>query len=291
MKVIELNSDWYDKYNFYLSNHRESMIYHSLNYKFFINDLLGAKDNYLIAIDNNNEIKGVLPIFKKEGSLGTVYNSLPFYGSNGGIISKDEQAKRVLLTFYNGLVTKKDVAAATLIDNPLDQNYPYNLINISEKDFRVGQLSRIEGNYKDLEDLMVLFHYKTRNTIRKAIKSEVKVSVENNLFVFLEETHKENMVSIGGLAKPKDFFRLVQQKFEAGKDYRIYVARYNEVPVAAVLIFYYNKTVDYYTPVIVKEFRHLQALSLLITKAMFDAANNSFIWWNWGGTWSTQEGV
>ena len=49
--------------------------------------------------------------------------------------------------------------------------------------------------------------------------------------------------------------------------------------------------VEYYTPVIINEYRSLQPLSLLITQAMFDASNLGFNWWNWGGTWQTQQGV
>ncbi len=147
------------------------------------------------------------------------------------------------------------------------------------------------GSFVDLEDIMLKYDSKTRNIIRKAIKSDVKVTIENNQFEFLRHTHFENMASIGGLAKEVSFFENVEESFEAGVDYDIYVARIGEIPIAAMLIFYFGKVVEYYTPVIVKEYRSYQPLSLLISTAMFNASKLGYEWWNWGGTWSSQGGV
>ena len=57
------------------------------------------------------------------------------------------------------------------------------------------------------------------------------------------------------------------------------------------MLFYFNKSVEYYTPVIVNEYRNLQPLSLLIFEAIKDALKGGYEIWNWGGTWPTQDGV
>ena len=62
-------------------------------------------------------------------------------------------------------------------------------------------------------------------------------------------------------------------------------------PVAALLLFFYNRIVEYYTPVVRKEYRNSQALSATIFRAMCDASNQRYSWWNWGGTWLSQDGV
>lgn len=99
------------------------------------------------------------------------------------------------------------------------------------------------------------------------------------------------MIEIGGMAKPRRFFDLIPSYFEAERDYRIYVAKIGNELVAAVLVFFYNRVVEYYTPVIKKEYRDTQALSAVIFRAMCDAADSEFAWWNWGGTWLSQDGV
>ena len=61
--------------------------------------------------------------------------------------------------------------------------------------------------------------------------------------------------------------------------------------IAAILVFFFNRTVEYYTPVVRKEYRDTQAISAVIFRAMCDASVQGYAWWNWGGTWLSQEGV
>ena len=127
--------------------------------------------------------------------------------------------------------------------------------------------------------------------VRKAEKLGVAVATDEGEMDFLVQTHAENMMEVGGRPKNAAFFGLVARRFKHGPEYRIYVARIDGRPVAAVLLFYYNGTVEYFTPVVRKEYRETQALSLAIYRAMCDASIAGFRWWNWGGTWSSQEGV
>jgi lipid II:glycine glycyltransferase (peptidoglycan interpeptide bridge formation enzyme) len=71
----------------------------------------------------------------------------------------------------------------------------------------------------------------------------------------------------------------------------LYLADLNGTLIAALLLLYFNRTVEYYTPVVRMGYRTLQPLSLLIFTAMKDALRRGFIYWNWGGTWLTQDGV
>ncbi|MFM6007618.1 MAG: GNAT family N-acetyltransferase, partial [Sphaerospermopsis kisseleviana] len=78
--------------------------------------------------------------------------------------------------------------------------------------------------------------------------------------------------------------------YQSGKDYRIYTAHLNGDTISALLLFYAGEAVEYYTPVIVEKYRDKQALSLIIYTAMIDASINGYKHWNWGGTWTTQQG-
>ena len=88
-----------------------------------------------------------------------------------------------------------------------------------------------------------------------------------------------------------DLPKEIETFFEEGKDYKIYIAKKEGKKIAALLLFYYNKTVEYFTPVIESEYRSLQPMSVLIYQAMIDASIKGFKYWNWGGTWKSQEGV
>jgi hypothetical protein len=291
MKVSILTEDKYIAYEAFLKTHKAAMIYYSIKFKGFLEKQTKSEAMYFVAVDDNDNIQGILPLMVKFGPLGKVLNSLPYYGSNGGILANMKEAKEVLMDKYLEVANSGEFVSATLIENPLDKDYPYDKINVDEADFRIGQLTNIAGNFSNLEELMIRFDSKTRNIIRKAIKSDVKVNIENDQFDFLRNTHFDNMESIGGLAKEVSFFENILEFFETGVDYDVYVARIDNIPVAATLVFYYGKVVEYYTPVIVKEYRSFQPLSLIITTAMFNASALGFEWWNWGGTWQSQGGV
>jgi hypothetical protein len=291
-KIEKLSFDRYKDYERYVSACNDSMLYHTLNYKLFLEDVLGVEDHYLIALDSKDQIQGILPLMMKEWESKKVYNSLPFYGSNGGILSSLEESFNSLLNEYNLLVSQANVIGSTIITNPLCNNHnDYSKVKHSFTDYRIGQFTEIYFPDNHRDNLMDLFHYKTRNMVRKAMKQNIKVEIDNTQVDFLRGVHKLNLESIGGRSKPDTFFEKFVNYFKPGIDFNIYVAKSNDELIAALLLFYHKNTVEYYTPVIVEEFRDKQPLSLIIYEAMVDASKKGYKLWNWGGTWESQHGV
>lgn len=290
LKVVRLDKDTEEDYMKFVESHRDSLLFHTLKYRNLILKITNSLPEYLIACDDG-EIKGVLPLMIKEGPYGKVINSLPYYGSNGGILSVCTTAKEMLMECYNQMVIKKEYISSVVVLNPFDPNLINNKFLNNEIDFRIGQITFLRSDYTDIEDLIIDFHTKTRNMIRKALKSDVKVKVENDQWEFLKRTHIENMRKINGKSKSDDFFKYSKDVFSAGKDYNIFVARKGNKIISALLVFYFGNTIEYYMPVIDQEYRSLQPLSLAISVAMLDGSSKGFEKWNWGGTWESQEGV
>ena len=292
LTCIKLTEAWNDRYDDFVSKHESSMFFHTNKYKRLLNTILGVEDNYLLAIDENQVIQAILPLMYKKGILGTVVNSLPFYGSNGAILSNSDLAFDFLKEYYdNNIAGNIEIAASTVISNPLITNHNYENIKHEIKDHRIGQFTKIGFSENHEEQLMNLFHYKTRNMVRKSQKQNLEVVVDNSQIDFLFDTHKKNMAAIGGRAKIEIFFRTFSEIYKENEDYKIYVAKDNGVPIAALLLFYHNQTVEYYSPVIIEEHREKQPLSLLIFEAMKNASEGGYKLWNWGGTWASQDGV
>ena len=287
MEIRKLEKEDYKKYEIFLLSFKESLLYYSPRYKDFLEELLTVESNYLMALDKDENIQAILPIMIKEGEFGTIINSLPYYGSNGGILSKNEEAYNGLLNHYNSLI--KNSAGSTYITNPLQKDIKELQYNILDK--RIGQWTSIDYDENIEENIMSSFDSSARRNVRKAIKENVTVEVDNSQIGFLYETHYENITSIGGKAKDKKFFTLIDKYFEKEKDYNIYIAKLNGEKIGALLLFYYNETVEYFTPAAVSEYRNVQALPLINYQAMIDANKKDFRWWNWGGTWLTQDGV
>ena len=287
MIVRGLQERDYEKYEEFLLQFEETLLYYSIKYKLFLEELLSVESNYLLVVDESDNIQAILPLMKKKGKFGVVVNSLPYYGSNGGIVSSNDQAYALLLDYYYALT--KDIAGSTYIANPLDKDKKELEYDVLDR--RIGQWTPIEYIENIEESIMLSYHSKTRNLVRKAMKLNIEVKVDNTKIDFLYETHYENITSIGGKAKSRAFFELLDKHFKQGKEYNLYVALLDGKIIGAVLLFYYNKTVEYFTPAVISEYRSYQPTSLIIYKAMVEASKNGYRWWNWGGTWLTQDGV
>ena len=290
MRIEALTPHFAEPYEEFLLARPETLLFQSWRYQSMLIDLLGCSQQGLLALDDAGHIQAVLPLLAANGPLGVVLNSLPYYGSNGALIGDDPAARAMLVAAYHNLVQAQGVAASTLIENPLApggaDGIAYDLT-----DERIGQLTPLPAAGDEKAALMQSFHHKTRNMVRKAEKRGVEVVVDNEAMTFLMDVHQQNMREIGGLAKSRNFFVALPQYFRPGQDYRIYVARLGGEMIAAILVFFFNRTVEYYTPVVRKEYRDTQAISAVIFRAMCDASVQGYAWWNWGGTWLSQEGV
>jgi len=299
LQVNRLTPELEKSYEAFVRSVPNALFFSSLGYRNLLKKFLGAEDHYFIAQKDDGQILGVLPSFIKDVSgRGSVANSLPFYGSHGGVITanNNKQVVSALLTHFRDFVEDRGCLSSTVITSPFDEDLSLyeECTGFTTTDSRIGQLTLLpkgEGNSAQL--VMDSLHQKTRNMVRKAEKLGITVSNKQwqGGLNFLAETHADNMEKIGGAAKPTRFFELVESMFVYGADYRIYTAWHDDEPVAALLLFYFKDTVEYFTPVIVQQHRSNQPLSLLIHHAMADAVDEGFRWWNWGGTWHTQEGV
>ncbi len=279
-----------EAYDAFLLGDPSTLVYQTSSYMGLLENLLGATNATLLARDDEGQLKGALPLMRKEGPFGAVLNSLPFYGSNGALIARNTFAADALRAQFMRVAQQEDVAAWTVVENPLDPS-GFVPFEAAMEEARIGQFTPLpqEGNIPDA--LMTAFHGKTRNMVRKTEKLGIEVRTDPTAFDFLARTHTDNMAEIGGQAKSHRFFDLVPSYFNAGRDYQIYVASLDGVDIAALLVLFWNKTVEYYTPVVVKAHRSSQPLSALIFQAMCDAAERGYVWWNWGGTWHSQAGV
>lgn len=294
MTIQVLKENLFNDYDYFLLKNKNNLFYASSKYLLFLEKILDCKTHVLI-VKVDDSIIACLPLMFKDGNLGRVYNSLPFYGSNGGIISNSENATSLLLKKYNEIISEDNVASSNYIENPLNKISLENSIIYNEEDFRIGQFTPLNlDNPNELENkdlLMQSLHTKTRNTIRKAIKSEIVVGIDNSSMNFVKKEHVEGMIKINGKPKSDLFFDSISKLFTAGSDYNIFVAKKEEIIIAAVLVFYFNKTVEYFVPVTSEGYRNFQPNSLIIYEAMIDAMNKGYQYWNWGGTWESQSGV
>lgn len=290
MEIAKL-SDYQSQYD-HLLTLESTLIFNTTKYLNVLEAFL--EDEPKIAmIKQDDKLLAAIPFMEKDGALGRVINSLPFYGSNGGVVGVNPEQKKALLTaFETHVKTQSEIAAATLITDPLVDPEGYHL-SADFKDERIGQFTRLDDlDHENLDEaVMALFHSKTRNMVRKGLKSEISVVKDNGQKSFLIDTHQDNMHAIGGIAKPKAFFDHLFGTLTEDDDYQIHIALMDGKPVAGLLTLLHKPTVEYYTPVVVADYRTYQPLSVIIFEAMKACVKQGYNCWNWGGTWASQESV
>ncbi len=301
MDIEILTSADEQAYEAMLHEKADTLLYTSLKYRNLLRGYLDAEDCYLIAKQERGVI-GALPLFlKKNRTYGNVLNSLPFYGSNGGVIVSPrvtdlETVIRALIEALHRLVRERDVVIATVITSPFERHRRLYeaYLNPTFRDSRVGQVACLPQFGGDIEHaIMTMIGSKRRGDIRKARKRRIEYTHSSDIEIlrFLADTHRENMRAIGGAPKDWRFFRSAREIFAYDADYHVYVATLDGQLISALLVFYYNNMVEYFTPATVEKYRSLQPNSLLIFEAMKDAIHRGYRYWNFGGTWNTQDGV
>lgn len=289
MKIETLQPKYFEAYNQFLLAQRSSLFYYSLKYRNFLKDLLGCEEKYLVALDGEL-IHGILPLMYIEQDRGRIYNSLPYYGSNGGILANNEKAYHELLYTYNAIASGQTTMASTIINNPFVQQKAGDLVH-NYKDYRIGQFTSLLPTDANRESLMSRIDSSARRNVKKAVTEGVSAEIDCDQIDRLRQMHQHNFIAIGRIPKTDAFFVAVSRHFAPGSDYEIYVAKKEGIVIAGLLLFYFNQTVEYFTPAVEEPYRSIQPLSLILITAMANAARRGFKWWNWGGTWENQVGV
>lgn len=305
LSVTVLTPEFETSYQEFIELTDKSMLYHSLKYRKLLKTILPNSVDHYLCVFKDSEIVGLMPLFIHDGLKGKVINSLPFFGSHGGILFKEGYEKEVfelLSNSLNSLIRDSKASLVTLIE-PLfgAQSDLYDIFNANFFDYRTGQITRMPMvEKKDQIDLTLMscIHSKTRNLIRKGFKHNFSVSssYSEEDITSLQDLHNLTMDKIGGSKKPDTLFHSIPKIFNYGKDYKIYTAKKDGVTVSALLLFYFKNYIEYFIPATHPDFRSSQALSVLIFNAMEDAIRNwpageAELIWNWGGTWGNQSGV
>ena len=300
INVIELTPAFEAEYRSFLLRDPRSLIYSTLEFRDLLQHTVGGDPRYFLAIDERQQILGALPVFRlMVPGVGGVINSLPWYGSHGScVIAPDSPVgiREELIKKFDSLAASPEILTSTMILLPYEEKERViyeSLFQHTTTDGRIGQITPLPEIGADTHlRLEAVLRQKTRNLARKSLKQGFTLVRDSSdkAWNFLYKVHQENMQAVGGRAKPQSHFDALRNTLPPEWQ-QISMAMLDGVPVAALLLLYFNKTVEYFTPVIKQEYRSLQPLSFLIWHGMLDAIGKDFRWWNWGGTWASQHSL
>ena len=288
VRVTRLPSDRDAAYASFVADHPDAQISYTLAYRDLLTELLGCQARYAVAL-RGEAVVGVMPLMSFEGVAGTVLNSLPYFGSNGGPLADDAEACDALCAWYAEEAQAPGIVAATVIANPFAARAPSVVHDVT--DVRIAHVTSLTGDGDAHDRIWAAIDGSARRNVGKAQRCGTVVAVENASLADLEHLHRRSMAAIGASIKSHEFFAGVQRHFQPGIDFDLYVARIGGEAVAALLVFYCAKTVDYYVPAVSPEHRSEQPMAAILLQAMSDAARSGRVRWNWGGSWPSHESL
>ena len=299
IKVREYKKSDAAAYDQCLVSAPQNLIYPTRPFLAFLQDATDSELHCLLA-EEDGHVLGVFPyLMRRDERFGAVYNSLPWYGSYGGCSLSEEagpEVRKVLADAWSDMLqNSSSLLTGTTILSPFEDRYSelYTVSQNDAVDHRIGQITALPTLCSDIDNrLITIFNSKTRNIVRKSLKQSFSLVATDDQWAwdFLCKTHHENMAAIGGRAKPQRHFEVLQRHIPEGWR-ELLIAKIDGKPAAAMLLMFYNKTIEYITPVIKHAYRSLQPLSFLIWHGMLRGIERGYLWWNWGGTWHTQKSL
>lgn len=288
-------------YSELLNSCTDALFFHTPEYLQLLANHLDA--SVLIFISYTDGVAQVaLPFLQKEASKGKVLNSLPYFGSNGSFVvpdankNREENLKKELLEYVTGWCKSNAIVSVNIVTNYFvqqdkewyEQHYKPDFVSV-----RYGQVTPLPLYTEQYEEkLLHLFEDPRPRNIRKALKSGIQIVKDETqeAWDFLYRVHKENMEGIGAPVKKVSFFAAIPTNIPS-QNYSLYLAVLDQKPIACMLLFHSGKTIEYYTPGTLSEYRNLQPSALIVFEAMKEMAAKGYKWWNWGGSSSRESGV
>jgi hypothetical protein len=278
----------------------ESMLYQSPFWLDLLQEIL-QRPIRLLSTWEDDRLTAAMPFMVSPATAsGPVINSLPFFGSIGGIVSDRTGAERevhlnLLLQGLVRIAESMEAVSLNIISRPADpvEDAYRDLLAPDWEDVRTTFVLDLPSPTLDSEEaLMARLAGRTRTALRKAAKQgfEVARSMGRRDAEALYGLHCENMASIGGIRKPRSFMQAVTRRLDRGCP-EIWVARSGTEVIAGALFFVMRESAEYYMTGLSPAFRQSQPLSLLVFEAMKDLAARGIRHFNFGGTWPSQEGL
>ncbi len=168
MKIVPLSNPYYEKWNDYIRNHRQGLIFHSIKWMELVTHVLKYKPLYYAAVADA-EIVGILPLFYVNTWLsGKKMISVPG-GLLAGILADSNEIELELSAKAQELAREYDVQYLELRQaDPLDSSM---LIDTRFHTVRVPIVSE--------EEQMQALRPNIRRALRRSLETEMRIEMES----------------------------------------------------------------------------------------------------------------
>ena len=284
MRVVEMDEADYEQL---VVQSQSSTVYLSSAFLRVLKDVLADSRLTILGLEVRGRFKGGIPCFIKETEDGSVLNSLPFHGSQGGCIFEGEasaEEKAALLTGMTELADSERCVSSTVISSPFSDDSFYSAS--MRTNYTLDRVAQVLSLPDAPAGVLALFDRKCRNSVRRARTAGVEVEWDASLSALkeVEEGNRRVMEALGAVPSPSSFFEAVSRRFRPGEGFRVYRGRRQDETVGLLLVIYHGQTAEYLVPVVHPESRKYSPMNLMVHEAASDAVASGFKRFSFGGT-------
>ncbi len=235
IEIKELPSDLRSQWDEYIHQHSESTFFHLYGWKTIIENELGHKSYYLVALENG-QIKGVLPLARVKSRLfSDSLISLPFC-VYAGVLADNEG-------IANQLTEHAVTIAKELKTGTLELRHQRQVNNEwSRKSLYVTFKKELDS---DNDKNLMAIPRKQRAMVRKGIKKGLVGEEDQSVDRFFE-AYSESVHNLGTPVLPKKYFQLLKKTFRNSCRILTIVDAENTL-VSSVMSFYFkDEVLPYY---------------------------------------------
>lgn len=246
---------------------------------------------FYVGLYKNTELIAVLPGFIKQTSLGTVYNSMPFFGPNAGVLCLDTKYEEISHKLLIGYIDTKMKEMNSPISMAIYTPFLSNHRNLYLNNFSFTENIERQTQYLYISDTE--WDSKIRYDIRKAERAGITVSdtITDEKVDKLYAIYKKNCEDYNIPIKPKSTIIQLAANAKENGNTKFYFAHYQNQIIGALIVLFSINTLSYYLPCSTEDSKTLQPTTFLIVHAFREAKERKINYWNWEASPNKESGV
>lgn len=272
MKIISLTKDIEEQWDLFIENHPDATMYHLLGWKKVLEQIFKLKSYYLIALNNNDEVEGILPMFLMKDILQRKYLISNPFSNMAGICADNQEAinliyqKAIEIANENNVryIEFRQLNSKIIEDLPTKKNFVTLTLQLSE----------------DSNNIWNAISSRNRNKIRKAKKNKLSVDYGIEYIEEFYSVYSKNLRYLGTPLFPFDMFRLIAKVFS--NNIELLVLKKNKKIVSGMFLFKYKNMIFEPWVASLKEYNKIYVNNLLYWQAIKYACKEGFEYFDFG---------
>jgi lipid II:glycine glycyltransferase (peptidoglycan interpeptide bridge formation enzyme) len=274
----------------FIDTNEQATFFHTLEWRDIIAEIYGFLPVYLIALDTDGEVSGIMPsFFTKSHFFGKKIVSTPFNFYNGPLFNDREAGKALIdnLTEIGKEKGARYIELKTL--KPLDENLEAGLVK--REHYYISGL-KLE------DDVETAYQKKHRKNMRTILKNAEKngISVQDmrnvdDLKSFYDLMVKEYRDKHLMIPQPYSLFSLLISRLAPKGMAKLLVAKHEEKVIGGMFLLLYRDKAIYAWGTTDESFSRYSVSSLLVDYAIKDCQSKGFKSFDFGVTSPYQESL